>query len=61
MKKKNKNGLNEEFRSLKPKDKIVEDFCDYFTKITGISKEEFEEFDRKVKSGEIKLDNDLDV
>ncbi len=53
--------INEKFRILKPKENIVEDFCDYFTKMTGISKEEFEEFDRKVKSGEIKLDNDLDV
>ena len=51
------NKINEKFRILKPKENIVEDFCDYFTKMTGISKEEF---DRKVKSGEIKIDNQLD-
>ena len=58
--KRNKNGLNEEL-ILKPKEKIAEDFCDYFSKVTGISKGEFEEFERKLSSGEIKLDNRLDV
>ena len=41
--------------------KIAEEFRNWFSETTGISKEEFEDFDRKVKSGEIKLDNDLDA
>ena len=41
--------------------KIAEEFCNWFSETTGISKEEIEDFDRKVRSGEIKLDNDLDA
>ena len=41
--------------------KIAEEFCNLASEITGLSKEEFEDFDRKVRSGEIKLDNDLDA
>lgn len=49
------------FVFVKPKDKIAEDFFNLASEITGISKEEFEDFKRKVRSGEIKLDNDLDL
>jgi hypothetical protein len=58
-----KKKINEEF--IKPKfdkekqSKIVDDFCNLASKITGISKEEFEDFKKKVRSGEIKLDNDV--
>ena len=41
--------------------KIAKEFCNLASEITGISKEEFEDFKRKVRSGEIKLDNDLDA
>ena len=58
-----KKKINEEF--IKPKFdkerqlKIAEEFSDFVNEITGISKDEFEEFRRKVRSGEIKLDNDV--
>ena len=56
-----KRKMNEEF--IKPKfdkekqAKISEEFCNFASEITGISKEEFEDFKKKVRSGEIKLDN----
>jgi hypothetical protein len=56
--------INEEFKPNFDKEiqkRISEDFCDYFSKITGISKKEFEEYGEKVRSGEIKLDNNTDV
>lgn len=59
-----KKKVNEEFIERKidreKQLKIAEDFCSFFSEITGISKEEFEDFKRKVRSGEIKLDNDIE-
>ena len=56
--KKNKK-INEEFRNLKPKDGIVDDFLDFALPIAALTKEEYNEYKRKVKSGEIKIDNQL--
>lgn len=60
-----KRKINEEFIERKfDKEKqleIAEDFCNLFSEITGISKEEFEEFERKIRSGEINngLEDDI--
>ncbi len=55
--------INEEFIKTKfdkeKQAKIAEEFCNLASEITGISKEEFEDFKKKVRSGEIKLDNDV--
>jgi hypothetical protein len=61
MKAKIKRIVKNRFVFVKPKEKIAEEFCNLAFEITGISKEEFEDFKRKVRSGEIKLDNDLDL
>ena len=60
-----KRKINEEFIERKfDKEKqleIADKFTNYFSEITGISKDELEDYSRKVDSGEIKVDNDLDV
>lgn len=59
-----KKKVNEEFIERRiDKDaqlKISEDFLEYALKMKGITKEEFEEFERKIESGEIKLDNGIE-
>ena len=63
MKKNNK--INEEFKNVRPKfdkkrqEKIAEEFLDFALPIAGLTKQEFDEYKRKVKSGEIKIDNQL--
>lgn len=60
-----KKKVNEEFIERKfDREKqleISDKFTNYFSEITGISKDELEDYSRKVDSGEIKVDNDLDV
>jgi hypothetical protein len=63
MKKNNK--INEEFKDVRPKfdkkrqEKISEDFMEFALPLIGMTREEFDEYKRKVKSGEIKIDNQL--
>ena len=42
------------------REKLSEEFLDYALPIAGITREEFDEFARKVRSGEIKIDNDVE-
>jgi hypothetical protein len=63
---KRRNKINEEFKRekiLKTKkenqEKIAEDFLDFALPIVGIGREEYEEYKRKVISGEIEIDNKL--
>jgi len=64
MKKNNK--INEEFKDVRPKfdkkrqEKISEDFMEFVLPIAGMAIEEFDEFERMVDNGEIKIDNQLD-
>ena len=57
--------INEKFKQVRPKfdkkgqEKIAEDFLDFALPIAGITREEYNEYKRKVKSGEIKIDNQL--
>ena len=44
----------------KRQEKIVEDFLDFALPIAGMTREEFDEFERMVDNGEIKIDNKLD-
>lgn len=59
-----KKKVNEEFIERRiDKDvqlKISEEFLEHALKMKGITKEEFEEFERKIESGEIKLDNGIE-
>jgi len=43
----------------KRQEKIAEEFLDFALPIAGLTKQEFDEYKRKVKSGEIKIDNQL--
>ena len=58
--------INEKFKQVRPKfdkkrqEKIAEDFLDFALPIAGITREEFDEFERMVDNGEIKIDNQLD-
>ena len=57
--------INEEFKKVKPKfdkkrqEKISEDFMEFALPLIGMTREEFDEYERKVRSGEIKIDNQL--
>ena len=56
---KNKKDIRPKF-DKKRQEKNVEDFLDFALPIAGITREEYNEYKRNVKSGEIKLDNQLD-
>lgn len=59
-----KKKVNEEFIERKidreKQLKISEEFLEYALKVTGITKEEYDDYKQKVMSGEIKLDNGID-
>ena len=56
---KNKKDVRPKF-DKKGQEKNVEDFLDFALPIAGMTREEFDEFERMVDNGEIKLDNQLE-
>ena len=56
---KNKKDIRPKF-DKKRQEKNVEDFLDFALPIAGMTREEFDEFERMVDNGEIKIDNQLE-